>query len=143
MGKGAREEVLHRFQEMVDRAMREKYLHSQGAALYEEGRFDEAIEFLREAIALDEHAYTQYHLGLSFLAKHDLDRALAALGRAIELAPVTARYYYERSTVWRLRGEPVRADEDYRAALRIDPQYGRREKIRAGVGILQGAVPGE
>lgn len=128
---------------MVDRAMREKYLHSQGAVLYEEGRFDEAIELFREAIALDDHAYTQCHLGLSFLAKHDLDRALAALGRAIELAPSTARYCYERSTVWRLRGDLGRAEEDYRAALRIDPYYSRIDKIRAGAAILQGAVSGE
>jgi hypothetical protein len=124
---------------MVDRAMAEKYLHSRGAALYEEGKFGEAIELFKEAITLDEHAYTQCHLGLSFLAKHDLDRALGALGRAIELSPSTARYYYERSAVWRLRGDVGRADEDYRAALRIDPHYGRIEKIRAGTVILQGA----
>ena len=132
---------MDRFQETVDRAMAEKYLHSQGAALYEEGRFDEAIELFKKAITLDEHAYTQCHLGLSFLAKHDLDRALAALGKAIDLSPSTARYYHERSTVWRLRGDKGRADEDYHAALRIDPYYGFREKIRAGAGILQAADP--
>ena len=43
------------------------------AALHEEGRFDEAIRFFGQALSLDEQAYTRCSLGLSLLAKNDLD----------------------------------------------------------------------
>ena len=132
----------YRLQGVLDRAMAEKYYHSMGAALYEEGRFDEAIRFFEQALSLDEQPYTRCHLGLSFMAKDDLDRALKETTRAIQLCPAEAEYYYRRSAVWRRSGEHARAIADMEEAARLDPNYRRIERIRAGAERLGKAACG-
>jgi hypothetical protein len=122
--------------------MAEKYCHSMGAALYEEGRFDEAIRFFEQALALDEQPYTRCDLGLIFMAKNDLDRALKETTRAIQLCPAEAEYYYRRSAVWRRSGEDARRDADMEEAVRLDPNYRRVERIRAGAEVLRKALCG-
>jgi tetratricopeptide (TPR) repeat protein len=128
-----------RLQTPLDRAMEEKYCHSMGAALYEEGKFDEAIRFLEQALSLDEQPYTRCDLGLSCMAKNDLDRALKETTRAIQLCPGEAEYYYLRSAVWRRSGEHARRDADIEEAVRLDSNYGRVERIRAGAERLRKA----
>jgi len=129
-----------RRQAALDRAMAEKYYHSMGAALYEEGRFDEAIRFLEQALSLEEQPYTRCHLGLSFMAKGDLGRALTETTRAIRLCPAEPEYYSRRSAVWRASGEHARAIADIEEAVRLEPNYRRIEKIRAGAEILRKAA---
>ena len=122
---------------MDDLGMREKYCHSQGATLYDEGRYDEAIEFFEKAIALKDEPYTRYHCALAWSEKGDCDRALAHLSKAIELNPSVAKYYYRRSTLRRLKGEEGMAGRDYKKALRLDPDYGRIEEIRSGYQAME------
>jgi tetratricopeptide (TPR) repeat protein len=131
--------VDDRNRKKLDRAMAEKYFHSRGSASYEEGRFDSAIRFFRKALALEDLPYTRCHLGLAYLGKNDLDRALAEATKAIELAPSAAEYYYRRSAVWRRKGDDGMAGEDYRAACRLDANYGRIERIRTAARALQKA----
>jgi len=139
-GEGQRMGDQDRRQAALDRAMAEKYYHSMGAALYEEGRFDEAIRFFEQALSLDEQPYTRCHLGLSFMANDDLDRALKEMTRAIELCPAEAEYYYRRSAVWRRSGEHARAIADIEDAVRLEPNYRRVERIRTGAEILRKAA---
>ena len=122
--------------------MAEKYCHSMGAALHEEGRFDEAVRFFEEALCLDEQPYTRCHFGLSLMAKGDLDRALKETTRAIQLCPAEADYYYRRSAVWRRSGEDGRALADLEAAARLDANYRRIDRIRAGAERLGKAACG-
>ncbi len=130
----------YRLQGALDRAMAEKYSHSMGAALYEEGRFDEAIRFFEQALGLDEQPYTRCHLGRSFMAKNDLDRAAMEMSRAIQLCPGEAAYYDLRSALWHRRGEYSRAVADSEEAARLDPNYRRVERIRAGAEVLRKAA---
>jgi tetratricopeptide (TPR) repeat protein len=122
-----------------DPGLMEKYLHSQGAALYDEGRWDEAIELFHKAIALDDQCYTRYHLCLAHLEKKDFDRALHEINRAIELNPSVAKYYYRRSLIWQSRGDPAKAAEDYQRATTLDANYGRVEQIRSSYSAVEQA----
>lgn len=119
--------------------MAEKYCHSLGAVSYREGRFDSAVRYFRKAIALEDLPYTRLHLGLSYLGKNDLERALGEMTKAIDLAPSEAEYYYQRSAVYRLMGDTAKADEDLTTSIRLDPNYGRIEAIRTAAGALQAA----
>ncbi len=110
--------------------MLEKYYHSRGAMAYEAGRFDQAIRFLRKALSLEDQAYTRSHLSLVYEGKGDQKRALEELTRAIRIMPTNAEYYFRRSTLWRRLGDSERADEDYAAAVEIDPNLRRLEAIR-------------
>jgi hypothetical protein len=122
-----------------DPGLMEKYLHSQGAALYDEGRWDEAIELFHKAIALDDQCYTRYHLCLAYLEKKEFDRALHEINRAIELNPSVAKYYYRRSLIWQSKGDRASADQDYERAMALDPNYGRVEEIRASYSAIERA----
>ena len=117
----------------------EKYLHSQGAALYDEGRFDEAIDFFERAIALDDQSYTRYHLCLAHTEKKDFDRALREINRAIELNPSVAKYYHRRSRIWQSKGDRARADEDYKRATGLDANCARAEQIRSSYDAVEKA----
>jgi len=109
----------------------EKYLHSQGAALHDKGRYDEAIDFFQRAVRLDDQSYTRYHLCLTHIEKKDFDKALREINRAIELNPSVAKYYHRRSRMWQSMGDRVRADEDYERAVALDLDYARVDQIRS------------
>ena len=113
--------------------MKEKYLHSLGALLCEEGRFDEAIDAFHAALALDDAAYTHYHLSCAFLGIGEFGDAIHELGRAIEREPETPEYYYERSLIRRRTGDLAGASSDLAEAVRIDPEYGRIDEIKAAI----------
>ncbi len=117
----------------------EKYLHSKGAALYDEGRIDEAIDFFQRAIALDDQPYTRYHLCLAHIKRGDFDKALREINRAIELNPSVAKYYYRRSEIHRSLGDGAEAGEDRGRAIGLDENYANIEQIRSSYGTVEQA----
>jgi Tetratricopeptide repeat len=125
--------------ERLARGLAEKHFHSRGAASYEEGRFDQAIRFLRKGLALEEHAYTRYHLSLSYLGKGNLDLALREITRAIQLAPSCAEYYERRAAMWHLKGDTLKGQEDEAQAVGLDPDYRRIGRIRTAIQALRTA----
>lgn len=118
----------------------EKYLHSQGAALYEEGLMDEAIIFLEQAIALDDRSYTRYQLSLCFGEKDNLIQALQQMDRAIVLNPRIARYHYEKSRLEQMAGNQYEARLAFQRAVDIDGNYARIDEIREALGALEEAA---
>jgi hypothetical protein len=121
-------------------SMMEKYLHSQGAALYEAGRLDEAILFLHRAVALEDHSYTRHDLSRTFREKGDLNRAIRENDRAIALDPYAARYYYERSELQHLTGNESGARLDSERAMRLDANYSRIEEVWHALKVLEESV---
>ena len=135
MSSGASDTV----DDVGEAGLREKYLHSQGAALYDEGRFDEAIDFFERAIALDDQPYTHYHLCLTYIEKKDLYKALREINRAIELNPSVAKYYHRRSRIWQSRGGHAQACEDLDRAIGLDEDYAHIDQIRSSYGTIEQA----
>jgi hypothetical protein len=118
--------------------MREKYFHSLGAMLSDEGRFDEAVVALNKALVLDDAPYTHYQLSMAFLGKKEIGNALRELDRAIEIAPMTPEYYYERSLIRLSAGDPGGASVDLAKAIEIDGDYGRIDEIKSAIeGVRQ------
>jgi len=116
--------------------MMEKYLHSQGAILYEEKRFDEAIVFFQKAIELDDQPYSHYHMSLIHKERMEFDKALQEIARAIRMSPSVPEYYHERGVVWGLKGDRNRASRDYKRAIKIDDNYRRIALIRSSATII-------
>jgi tetratricopeptide (TPR) repeat protein len=63
--------------------------------------------------------------------RHDSERALANVNRAIHLEPDQASYYVTRALVQLGRQQPDRAIEDCDQAIQIDPRLARPYSIRA------------
>lgn len=122
--------------------MMEKYLHSQGAALYDAGRLDEAVLFLERAVALEDRPYTRRDLSMAFKDKGDLNRAIKEIDRAIAFDPYSARYYYERSELQRLTGNESEARLDNERAVKLEADYSRIGEIRQALKTLEeGIIP--
>jgi tetratricopeptide (TPR) repeat protein len=70
--------------------------------------------------------------GRVWLLKHDYERALADLNRALELDRRLPAVWDDRARVWFSRGEFTRALADFDQALRLDP---RSAEALAGRGV--------
>jgi tetratricopeptide (TPR) repeat protein len=73
------------------------------------------------AVPLPATASSYRDSAIDWSRKGDLDRAIADLERAIELAPDDAKAYRHRGNAFGLKGDVDRALADYDRALRIDP----------------------
>jgi curved DNA-binding protein CbpA/Tfp pilus assembly protein PilF len=73
------------------------------------------------AVPLPATASSYRESAIEWSRKGDLDRAIADLERAIELAPEDAGAYRQRGNAWGLKGDVDRALADYDRALRIAP----------------------
>jgi tetratricopeptide (TPR) repeat protein/predicted aspartyl protease len=59
--------------------------------------------------------------GAAFAARHELDRAIADLTRACELAPNEPAYFYQRGVARANNRQPSQAMEDLNQALKLEP----------------------
>jgi curved DNA-binding protein CbpA len=95
---------------------------SRGGTAEAEAAMDAATSGETSAAApLPATAFSYRESAIDWGRKGDLDRAIADLERAIELAPEDAKAYHQRGNAFGLKGDVDRALADYDRALRIDP----------------------
>lgn len=95
-----------------------------GSSLAKQGRSDEAVEYLRQAVALDEHfAEAHYDLAIVLTIREDLSGAIRHFQRALEIDPAYAKAHAALAIALASRGELDEAIEHFRAAIRIEPQF--------------------
>lgn len=102
-----------------DMAQARNYL---GFLLQQTGRFQEAIEQLASAIALDGgHAEWHFNLGVAHLKQEQAAPAIAAFNRAIGIDPDKYFYWTNLGAAFELDQEWERAEHCYKTAVNIDP----------------------
>ena len=75
--------------------------HYSGKALFEQGKLEEAIASSQIAIDFEPYqALFQYQLGLYLEHQQDLDGAMSAYLRALQLKPTFAEAYFHLEGVW-------------------------------------------
>lgn len=114
----------------------EKYLHSMGERLIDEGDLEEGIIYFQKAIDVGDTPYAWYGLARALKAAGDTAGAVGAISRALKLAPGVPEYYYERSRLLAALGRDDLAGEEMKKAIAMDPNYGRIETIRWAAGVL-------
>ena len=114
---------------MLNAVMVEKYFHSRGAILCNEGRFDEAVDALYAAISVKEQPYSRYQLSQAYLGKGDPEKALEQISHAIALNKGIPEYYYKRKKLWLLKGDIEKARTDCEKAIGLDKNYERIKEI--------------
>lgn len=120
-------------------ALKEKYYHSMGAALTEEGDLEEAVVFFQRAIDIREIPYAWYGLARTLYAAGDVAGAVGAMSRAIKLAPAVADYYHERAIFLEALGRPDLARDDLGRAVSLDRNYERVDEIRWAARVVEGS----
>ncbi len=89
-----------------------------------EETLERGFEIAQRAVAIDPlDPQGRWALALSQLWRHNLDEAISASQRAIELGPNYAEAFVINGYVLSYAGEPAKAIENIRLAMRLDPQY--------------------
>ncbi len=120
-GDLAAAEMLYRQIILADPGMAQAR-HYLGFLLQQTDRFQEAIEQLASAIALDGgHAEWHFNLGVAHLKQGQAAAAIAAFNRAIEIDPDKYFYWTNLGAAFELNQEWEQAEHCYKTAVNIDP----------------------
>jgi len=81
----------------ADKATR---LNNEAIELMNHGKYDSALDKLREALeANPDHLHANYHRGICLAEKHDWDEATAAFDRVITLDPKEANAHFNKGRI--------------------------------------------
>jgi tetratricopeptide (TPR) repeat protein len=95
-----------------------------GAALFKEGKFEEAIDHYNKAISIKpDIALIYYNRGNAYAKLGQNQRAMEDFNEAIHRKPDYAEAYYNRGTIYGKLGQYPLAIEDYNQAIHIKPDY--------------------
>jgi len=100
-------------------------LYGKAIFLQNQGRIDEALELYQYMIDLDEkNTLAWYNRGYIWLElREDPDKAIPLFEKAIELHPEYTEAIYNLGLCYERKGLLLKAQDYYRQALEIDPQY--------------------
>ena len=93
-----------------------------------------AVTKLNEAAKLEPSAHVYSQIGMEYAKQGKYADALDALNRAATLDPNFQMTYQYRGDIYKLRGDPVRAAEEYRHVLAIDPENELARKSLQSIG---------
>lgn len=99
-------------------------LHQRGQAALSAGDSRQAVDLLRQAVALaPDNAGWQATLGLALLAESRPQEAMACFGHAIERDPNQVDAHYQCGLILLAQGRPGMALDHLRAVVRLAPRF--------------------
>ena len=94
----------------------------RGSAAVDSGRYQQALEHFREALALvPQEPIVHNNIGVAFFKMGELDSAIAAYQEALRLQPTYASCYVNLAAAYREAGNPAFALSAVQRALELDP----------------------
>jgi tetratricopeptide (TPR) repeat protein len=97
---------------------------TRGSKALESRQWDEAVEDLTKAVALEPaNAFTRLNLGTALYMQGNADRALQEYREAVRLSPGLARAHFGIGALMEARGQDGEAIAAFRAAVASDPGY--------------------
>jgi len=114
----------------------------QGVTLFEEGKYEQAIDEYTKAIELDPNLTDAYYnRGLAYLMTKQYDLALADFNKAIELDPKMSTAWSGRGMALAGLGRYKEALEAYDKALEINPNDQLAKESREGLLAYLASLP--
>jgi len=113
------------------------------------GRMNEARDVLEEAALLfSEDLYLQYRLGILYYETGELEGAVRAFQKAIEINPAFTNAHLALATLLQQTGRSEEAETSYRNVLKLDPRNGaalkeladllfEREEFEEGIELIE------
>ena len=105
----------------ASKAAEAKKYYESGAALVEAGKFDEAIEKLRQAVKLDPgDAQAQYSLGLAYSKANKYDEAAESFKRAARIKPEWGEAHFRLGWVYYVLDKKNQARAEHKKLLNLN-----------------------
>lgn len=99
-------------------------LGDRGIQAFREGRTEDAVRLLKEAVSEDPRDQRAYLvLGAAYIQRREYDEAVAAFERARDLRYDLPHVHYNLGLAYQKVGRPQDAIAAFRAAVEIDPSY--------------------
>ena len=99
--------------------------HDLASVLKEQNRFEEAVQALEHAVALDlNNPVTHYFLGAALAMAAKPEQAIAAYEKAVELDPELTGAYIGLGHVLKTMGDQAGGVAAYRRAIQLRPNFG-------------------
>lgn len=113
----------------------------EGAQLFKEGRFDEAIVKLKAAVDADpSNVQARSYLGAAYAASGQHPASVEQFQAAVDLSPQSAVHTFNLGQAFEMSGNRVRAQAMYEKALSLDPGYARaRQQLNGLTGGRSGS----
>ncbi len=109
----------------------------KGSELYQDGKYEEAIEVLNDAIAkgTDKYKLSEVYslIGGSYLELGDCDNAIETYKKALDEDNTSVSNWVNLGVAYRQNGDLNNAEDSYTKALEIDPDYA---ELRSSLGTL-------
>ena len=95
---------------------------NKGLAMFDEGRYEEAIVDYEKAIEYNSLGVFAYNnMGLAYSAKGDQEKAISLYSKAIEMRPDLSQAYYNRADAYSKTGDSEKSIEDYTKYISLNP----------------------
>ncbi len=108
-------------------------LRDQGLAAFRDGRMDEAVRLLREAVSADPRDYRAYCvLGAAHVQRGECEDAIAAFEKARSICPDAAHIHYNLGLACQRAGRLEQAVAAFQAAVEVDPSYDKARDALSG-----------
>lgn len=115
------------------------FYNNRGISNYDLGNYEAALRDFTDAIRLDPKHFNAY-VGRSRVygqVQKNYLRAIEDLDKAITIRPQLAQLYYLRGEFRNDLGQSAQAIEDFRQALRLDPNFKEAQRALATKGLRQ------
>ncbi len=120
--------------------------YNYGTYLCGQGRYDEGIRHFKEAIRINpEYLIARQKLHLALLKQKKVDEVISYLTEAIRQQkdrPDIYKMYNDLGMAYELKGDLILAEQNYKMALAIKPDYEIARNNLASVSARQGKMPG-
>lgn len=139
--KGEFERAIDSYREGLRYNSNDAEMHSGlGLMLLQLNRVDEGIKELEQAVKIKADSAAYCNLGLAWVQKGRLSRAMECYAKSIQLKPDNAKAHYNLGNAYFAQNMPEKAIAEYRVAIRAVPDYVRAYDMLAIVLIQTGKI---
>ena len=140
--RGEFERAIDLYREGLKYNSNDAEMHSSlGSMLLQLNRVDEGITELEQAVKIKADSVTYCNLGIAWVQKGQLNRAMECYAKSIQLKPDNPKAHYNLGNAYFAQNMPEKAIAEYRTAILVMPDYVkayvcsrlrlcRREKLR-------------
>ncbi|MFK7904781.1 MAG: tetratricopeptide repeat protein [Chitinophagales bacterium] len=114
-------QYLHQF--LLQKPQHANALHLLGVCYSQQGKYEQALQYLSQAIQRQAHPMFYHNLGRVYLQVNNLPQALGCFRMASSLSPNAAEAWFMLANTLKKMGRTKEAQQKYKKAIKADPRH--------------------